>query len=270
MHKNIRSVIEADGMITVNSKWLLAHLEDPDLVIIDGRGNMPYMLGHIKNARNLGVEKVISLADNGANLVLDKSLAEELFSNLGIDDSKMVVVYGEYMDPSSSRIAWTLMYHGHPNTKLLDMGFDMWQRAGLPISRAAPSNILTPVQFKSKPNSSIRADSDMIRAKQTDPNIVIVDARTPQEHMQARIPGSILHNWDEGLGDDGLMFKSKEELQKDFESKGITNNKEIICYCHSGTRAAHKYLQFKQADFDNVRLYDGSIIDWAQRHNALR
>jgi thiosulfate/3-mercaptopyruvate sulfurtransferase len=257
-------------MITVSSKWLLGHLDDPDLVIIDGRGIMPYRAGHIKNARHLGIEKVISLADNGANLVLDSSLAEALFSNLGIDDSKIVVVYGEYMDPSSARIAWTLMYHGHPNTKLLDIGFNTWQKEGLPISRDAPSNINTIVQFKSKPNHSIRADSGMIKAKQTDPDIVIVDARTPQEHMQARIPGSILHNWDEGLGDGGLMFKSKEELQNDFASKGITKNKEIICYCHSGTRAAHKYLQFKQAGFDNVRLYDGSIIDWAQSHNALR
>jgi thiosulfate/3-mercaptopyruvate sulfurtransferase len=261
-------------MISVTSKWLVSHLDDPDLVIIDGRGSMPYRLGHIKNARYLGIEKVISLADNGANLVLDSSLAEDLFSNLEIDDSKMVVVYGEYMDPSSARIAWTLMYHGHPNTKLLDIGFDMWQKEGLPISHGARSNINTnmniPVKFKSKPNHSIRADSDMIRSKQTDPNIVIVDARTPQEHMQARIPSSILHNWDEGLGNDGLMFKNKEELQSDFESKGITSNKEIICYCHSGTRAAHKYLQFKHAGFDNVRLYDGSIIDWAQRHNALR
>ena len=257
-------------MITVTSKWLVEHLDDPDLVIIDGRGIMPYRVGHIKNARYLEFEKVISLADNGANLVLDGSLAEDVFSTLGIDDSKIVVVYGEYMDPSSARIAWTLMYHGHPDTKLLDIGFNMWQNEGLPISRDVPSHINIPIQFKSKPNHSIRADSDMIKAKQTDPNIVIVDARTPQEHMQARIPGSILHNWDEGLGDGGLMFKSKEELQKDFESKGITKDKEIICYCHSGTRAAHKYLQFKQAGFDNVRLYDGSIIDWAQRHNALR
>ena len=155
-------------MITVTSKWLLEHLEDRDLVIIDGRGNMPYRLGHIKNARYLGIEKVISLADNGANLVLDKSLAEELFSNLGIDDPKMVVVYGEYMDPSSSRIAWTLMYHGHPNTKLLDIGFDMWQKQGLPILQGARFNINTnmniPVKFKSKPNHSIRADSDIIRS----------------------------------------------------------------------------------------------------------
>jgi thiosulfate/3-mercaptopyruvate sulfurtransferase len=35
-------------------------------------------------------------------------------------------------------------------------------------------------------------------------------------------------------------------------------------------RAAHKYLQFRHAGFDNVRLYDGSIIDWAQRRNPLK
>jgi thiosulfate/3-mercaptopyruvate sulfurtransferase len=66
------------------------------------------------------------------------------------------------------------------------------------------------------------------------------------------------------------MIKSKDELQKDFEQKGITKDKKIICYCHSGTRASHKYLQLKQAGFENVRMYDGSIIDWAQRHNPLR
>src|SRR5215212_11057390 len=255
-------------MVTVDSKWLAAHLDDSDLVVIDGRGDLSYRFGHIKNARVLRVERIISLANNGANLVVDNPTAEKIFGDLGIDDSKIVVVYGEYNDPSAARIVWTLMYHGHSNTKLLDIGFSTWQKAGLPITHAiSPINH---AQFISKPNSTIRADAEMIKAKQNDTNIVIVDSRTPQEHIQARIPGSILHNWEEGLGDGGLMFKSKEELQKDFESKGITNNKEIICYCHSGTRAAHKYLQFKQAGFDNVRLYDGSIIDWAQRHNALR
>jgi thiosulfate/3-mercaptopyruvate sulfurtransferase len=29
-------------------------------------------------------------------------------------------------------------------------------------------------------------------------------------------------------------------------------------------------LQLKQAGFDNVRVYDGSIIDWARRRNPLR
>jgi thiosulfate/3-mercaptopyruvate sulfurtransferase len=258
-------------MLTVDTKWLASHLDDPNLVILDVRGNMPYRLGHIKNAKPLGVEYVISVADNGANLVIDRPIAEKVFTELGIDNSKIVVVYGEYGDPSAARVVWTLMYHGHPNVKLLDIGFSQWHKDGLPITRKIlPSSAAA--QFESKINSTIRADAELIKeAKQNDPNVIIVDARTPQEHFQARIPGSILHNWEEGLDDDnGRVIKYKDELQKDFEQRGITKDKEIICYCHSGTRASHKYLQLKEASFDNVRMYDGSIIDWAQRHNPIR
>lgn len=259
-----------DNMIvTVDSKWLAAHLDDLDLIVIDGRGNFQYRFGHIKNARVLGIERIISLTNKGANLVVDSPTAEKVFGELGINDSKIVVVYGEYKDPSAARIVWTLTYHGHPNTKLLDIGFSTWQKAGLPISRAIPP--INHAKFISKPNPAIRADAEMIKLKQNDTNTIIVDSRTPQEHMQARIPDSILHSWEEGLDTNGItIFKSKEELQKDFEHNGITNDKEVICYCHSGARASHKYLQLKQAGFHNVRVYDGSIIDWAQRHNPLR
>ena len=268
-------------MVTVDSNWLASHLNDPNIIIIDARGIMPYRFGHIKNAIPFGVEHVISIADNGANLVIDTQTAEKVFSKIGIDQSKtVVIVYGEYPDPSAARIVWTLMYHGHPNVKLLDVGYSNWQKAGLPITREIiiPSQKLPTTtttadinnNFASKINPTIRADANMIKEKQNDPNVIIVDARTPQEHFQARIPGSILHNWEEGIGYDGKMIKDKDELKRDFEEKGITKDKEVICYCHSGTRASHKYLQLKQAGFDNVRMYDGSIIDWAQRRNSLR
>src|ERR687897_1136957 len=149
--------------------------------------------------------------------------------------------------------------------------FRQWHKAGLPTTRQIPTQKPSTSLFKSKINCTIRADAEIIKAKQSDPNVIIVDARTAQEHFQARIPGSILHNWEEGLDDDsGRVIRYKDELQKDFEQRGITKDKEIICYCHSGTRASHKYLQLKEAGFNNVRMYDGSIIDWAQRHNPLR
>ena len=258
-------------MIIVDSKWLASHLDDLNLVIIDTRDNITYRFRHIKNARPLGIERIISVADNGANLVVDGSIAERIFTELGIDDSKTVIVYGEYGDPSAARVVWTLMYHGHPNVKLLDIGFRQWHKAGLPTTRQIPTQKPSTSLFKSKINCTIRADAEIIKAKQSDPNVIIVDASTAQEHFQARIPGSILHNWEEGLDDDsGRVIRYKDELQKDFEQRGITKDKEIICYCHSGTRASHKYLQLKEAGFNNVRMYDGSIIDWAQRHNPLR
>jgi thiosulfate/3-mercaptopyruvate sulfurtransferase len=263
--------------VTVDSKWLLSHLDDPNVIIIDARGDTPYRFGHIKNALPLSIERVISTASNGANLVIDTSVAEEVFASLGIDDHKIVVVCGEYMDPSAARIAWTLMYHGHPNVKILDIGLNEWQKSGLPVTRRVSTwkkQLNKDVHFKSKINSKIRADADMIKAKLQQPqnqsSTLIIDARSPIEHMQARIPGSILDNWEEGLGRNGEMMKNKEDLETDFEEKLITKDKEIICYCHSGARASHKYLQFKQADYNNVKVYDGSIIDWVQRCNPIR
>jgi thiosulfate/3-mercaptopyruvate sulfurtransferase len=79
-------------IVTVGSTWLLSHLDDPNVIIIDARGVMPYRFGHINNALPLSIEHVISIAPNGANLVIDRAIAEEVFTNLGIDDSKTVVV----------------------------------------------------------------------------------------------------------------------------------------------------------------------------------
>jgi thiosulfate/3-mercaptopyruvate sulfurtransferase len=257
--------------LTVDANWLLSCLEDQDIVILDCRGIMPYKFGHIKNAIPLGLERVISVAKNGANLVIDAKTAEQVFTELGIDSSKTVVLYGEYPDPSVARIAWTLIYHGQQNVKLLKIAYSDWHKLGLPTARQNPTRKPTAgVSFVSKVNPRVRADAEMIKEKQNDAGVIIVDARTPQEHFQARIPGSILFSWEEGLGNEGKMIKDKSELERDFERKGITKDKEIICYCHSGMRASHQYLQLIHAGFDNARVYDGSIIDWAQRRNPLR
>ena len=80
----------------------------------------------------------------------------------------------------------------------------------------------------------------------------------------------MINDWEDGLGDYGKIMKDKDKLKINFDEIGIPRDKEIICYCHSGMRAAHKYLQFRHAGFDNVRLYDGSIIGWAQASQSFK
>ncbi len=108
-------------MITSHT-WLAEHFNDPDVVILDSRGNVAYSYAHIPNSQPLGVEKVVKANQHGANLVLDTDNAANLFGSLGIDETKTVIVYGDYMDPSAARIAWTLLYFGHDKTKILDIG----------------------------------------------------------------------------------------------------------------------------------------------------
>lgn len=265
--------------VTVDAKWLATHLENPELVILDARGSIPYSFGHIKNAKPLALEDVIQLSEAGASLVIDENQAEKLFSDLGIDDSKDVIVYGEASDPSVGRIVWTLMYYGHSNVQVLEIGFSKWLQLGYPVTRdvttspgtqAAEGNAAPQLRFKPKTIQAIRADAEYIKKKMEDPRILILDARTPQEHFQARIPGSILDNWEDGVGNAGEMLKSKSQLEADFERKGIRKESEIICFCHAGVRASYKYLQLKQAGYDRVKVYDGSIIDWAKRGYPLR
>ncbi|MEW5841174.1 rhodanese-like domain-containing protein [Nitrososphaera sp.] len=256
-------------MVTVDSKWLAANLDNPGVVILDTRGSMPYRFGHIKNALPFGIEMVVTIAQNGANLVIDGQTAEKVFGSYGIDSSKKVVVYGEPDDPTPARVAWSLLYHGHPDTVMLDIGYQGWKALGLPTSREMSAQP-QPAQFKSSPRQEIRADAETIKARKGDPSFVVVDARTPQEHMQARVPDSVLLNWEDGVGQNGTAFLAADELRKEFESKGIAPDKEVVCYCHSGMRASHKYMQFRLAGYDKVRLYDGSIIDWAMRRNPIR
>jgi thiosulfate/3-mercaptopyruvate sulfurtransferase len=72
-------------IVTVDSKWLLSHLDDPDIIIIDARGVMPYRFGHIKNALPLDVERIISLADNGAkSLILQQLKNSSVVLGLGL------------------------------------------------------------------------------------------------------------------------------------------------------------------------------------------
>ena len=61
----------------------------------------------IFKSQSLTIDQVIQFDQYGSNLVADEKKITELFSTIGIDDSKTVVFIGDSMDPSAARIAWT-------------------------------------------------------------------------------------------------------------------------------------------------------------------
>jgi len=52
--------------------------------------------------------------------------------------------------------------------------------------------------------------------------------------MVGRIPNSILIPFSDGIGQQGSLFKEKEELINFFEDQKIPRDKELICYCVLG------------------------------------
>ena len=249
----------------VSSDWLKEHLGDPDVVILDTRPKVAYMYGHIQNSISLGVDQLIQINEHGAHLAPKEEDAAQLLGNLGIDDTKTVIVSGEAMDPSTMRIAWTLQYLGHQKVGMLDVGISVWQGLGNQMSRMQQK--LPQTQFMPKIQRHLRIEADELRGligKAT-----ILDARTPQEYFGGHIPSSILLPFTDGMSQGRFLFDSKESLQSLFTQRQISNEQEIICYCMHGHRASALFYQLKIAGFDKARLYDGSFIDWHSKRLAL-
>jgi thiosulfate/3-mercaptopyruvate sulfurtransferase len=131
------------------------------------------------------------------------------------------------------------------------------------------SDILKPmtVKFTPKVNSSIRIEAEELHKKID--TAVVLDAGSPQEFMAGRIPNSIFFPFTEGVGVGGSLFKEKDELSQIFNEQQIPKDKELVCYCTLGHRAANIFTQLQMAGYENVKLYDGSFADWVGRRLPL-
>jgi thiosulfate/3-mercaptopyruvate sulfurtransferase len=248
----------------VTHTWLKENLNSSDLVILDTRPKIAYSYGHIPNSVSLTVEQIIKISPEGAHLAPDPKVASQLLGDLGIDNVKAIVACGDLMDPSVFRVAWTLQYLGQQNTKVLDVGIGTWQSLGLDMTRTQKKP--TPTEFVPK-IQNIRIEAHELRDMIG--KVTILDARSPQEYFGGHIPGSILFPFTDGIGQDGKLLDSQESLTNLFLQKNIPKNQEIICYCMHGHRASSLFYQVKLAGFENVRLYDGSFIDWYSKRLPL-
>lgn len=88
---------------------------------------------------------------------------------------------------------------------------------------------------------------DVIEMVRNDKDVVLVDVRTPEEHQQKRIPGSIL------LPDYEIRDRAGEVLP-DKDAK-------IVVYCRSGRRSAEAAKVLREMGYRNVHDL-GGIIDW--------
>jgi thiosulfate/3-mercaptopyruvate sulfurtransferase len=127
----------------VTTEWLAAHLDDPDVRIVDvrwrsryenGRGislddHEGYLAGHIPGAVFVGM--IADLSDPH-HPVPDMLAQPEQFaramSRSGIGDDTLVVAYDDMGFPlGSARLWWALSCYGHDRVRVLDGGLREWR-----------------------------------------------------------------------------------------------------------------------------------------------
>ncbi len=241
---------------------------DKNLIVVDASKPDIYNRAHIKNAVNIPYK---ILNKEGEIFGLLKSPAElaATLGKKGVSEKKTIVVYDEGSQKYSSRVYWVLKYLGAPNVKILHKDLTAFRKARVPLTGMKPS--VKPATFTPHVNKSVYAGiKDVSTAKAQ-----LIDARSDDEYKglgdysEGHIPGAVSIPFDAIEIENGA-FKSKEEVLKLLNSKGINPAKPIVVYCKTGVKAAVLFVAIKNIiDARDVKLYDGAYVEWVHFDKPL-
>src|SRR5262249_43010013 len=110
-------------------------------------------------------------------------------------------------------------------------------------------------------------------ARHTDPGCQVLDVRSDGEwegtndrgnRRAGRVPNAHHLEWLRFVSnDDRRVFLPADDLAALLSDAGITPANPVITYCQGGIRAAHAAFVLALLGYDNVRVYDGSMREWA-------
>ena len=254
--------LQLSGLI-VGPDWLAQYLNHPALCLLDVRLSASYDEGHIPGAVWLDLSTLTCSVRGVPGMVLPPEPFVEQMRRQGLSQGSPVVIYDDHWGMPAARVLWSLARYGHHNAAVLDGGSDRWQSEGR-LWTSDPFEP-TPGQFMARGDESHLAKGAWLRSVAKRAATVLLDTRTPGEYSQGHLPGAICWDWMNGVPRDRWHIRRPDdELLGELTSLGITPDKEIVTYCQSGARAAHTYLLLRDLGYPNVRLYDGSWLEWSR------
>ena len=268
----------ANPNVLVSTEWLENNLSDNEKIRIaevDYDPKTNYYLGHIPGA--VLFDWKVDINDPLNRNILSKDACQELLRGAGINDNTTLVLYGDFNNWFAAFAFWVFEYYGFKNIKILNGGRKKWLEEDRPITKDVPK--FQKGNFTAKdPNKDIRAFLQEVKQSLDSQNIVRVDVRSqkeftgeitappeyPTEHAQrgGHIPGAKNIPWALAVNEDGT-FKTAEELKELYQSNGVSEDKDVICYCRIGERSSHTWFVLKYLlGYPNVKNYDGSWTEW--------
>ena len=221
----------------VDAEWVANHLEDPNMVVVDGDVEAGYLRGHIPGAV-LVPDNYEKDPDSGRVHILPPDKFAVMCQNLGIGDDTLVVAYDNNQSLYAARLWWALNYYGHRNVRILDGGWRSWVNEGRPVSfdrtAAKPGATFTP-----RADESVMVKVDELQAACNLADAVIWDVRSDGEYTGANdrgnkraghIPGAVHLEWFNVMERDSHKFKPAAEIRQMLAGKGIAPDKAVFAY----------------------------------------
>lgn len=247
---------------------LHARLADPALLIVDLGDPVRYAAGHIPGALPLDYADLVRAAPPAMGLPPTEKQLSNVLSGLGLTAERQVVAYDNQGSGRAARLLWTLAALGHEQAALLNGGIDAWIASGGPLEtqRQRPARSAYLARFL---NPAAIADCDDVLARLGQPEVALLDARSPAEYAGldvraargGHIPGAVNLDWT-AMMDGQRRLQPDPVLRELLEARGVTPDKDVIVYCQTHHRSALTYWALRHLGYPTVRGYAGSWSEW--------
>ncbi|MGJ4844815.1 sulfurtransferase [Leifsonia sp. Le1] len=289
----------------VTTDWLAENLHDPAVVVLDatvlpvvadgsltwGSGRAQFEDAHIPGA--LFADIIEEFSDPTGEFAFTRPGAAQFAaaaSAHGIGADTTVVVSDASVGNWAARLWWLFRSFGHESVVVLDGGLTKWRSEGRQVEsggagvvsgvgtgepvarkRAAPSTVFVPAQ-----RSGFWADMSDVRAVvDGHAQATLICGLAPAEFSGAsgfrarrgHIPGSVNIPAGRLVSRETNAFLPPEGLRILFADT-LASPDPIITYCGGGIAAASDALALALLGRDDVRIYDGSLNEWAADADA--
>lgn len=254
----------------VDTAWLAAHLQDPDVRIVDARRS-GYEQGHVPGAVWLDIG-VTRDASNPPTFLPSADAFARVMGELGISNRTHVVFYDDRGGVYGARPWAVLRRFGHEHVSIVNGGWQKWVAERRAVTAEVP--IVPAATFVPGDAPGWIATADDVLAAIDAPATRILDVRTAAEidgtdlrgiARGGYIPTAAGIDWESTLEGEFMTIRPAADLYALFRGHGIAPTDTLITYCEGGGRSAHELFVLHLLGYDALRLYLGSWQDWGNR-----
>lgn len=278
--KTVESV--AKTKVIVSADWVKSVIdgkqpESKDYKIIEvawgpAKDDKDYVDAHIPGAVHLNTDDIEE--PTYWNIRTGDEI-KKVMANYGITKDTTVILYGA--DSGATRVAFTCLWAGVENVKVVNGGLNAWTKAGYATNKDIEEPKATTKDFgvavPAHPEYVLSMPKDVQAEMSKNNKFRLVSIRSLDEFTGKKSGYDYIKKsgepkgavWGHDEADyrkaDGT-FVNFDKAVSMWKEQGVTKDNEIAFYCGTGWRATVPFLMAYENGWKNIKLYDGGWFVW--------